>query len=130
MQGEFDQAIRRLPRWILLLSAIGTILAGALTGISSAGGFLLGSLAAYLNLKVIERAANRISRLAGAEGDAKPGSGTGVWVFIQFTGLVLGALVILNVSRFSAAAAFCGFLVCPAAVILEIVYELVTLKHS
>ncbi len=130
MSGDFDQAIQRLPRWILLLAALGTVLAGFLTGLSSAGGFLLGSLAAYLNLRVIERAANRISRLAGADGDSKPGGGAGVWVFIQFSGLVVAALVILNVSRFSAAAAFCGFLVCPAAVILEIVYELVTLKHS
>ena len=130
MAGEFDQAIQRLPRWILLLAVLGTLLAGLRTGLSSAGGFLLGSLAAYLNLRIIERAANRISRLAGAESDSKPGGGTGVWVFVQFSGLVLAALVILNVSRFSAAAAFCGSLVCPAAVILEIVYELVTLKHS
>jgi len=126
---DFERAIARLPRWILLLAAAGTVAAGVFMGLSWAGGFLLGALAAYLNLRVIERAANRISRLAGGS-DAKPGAGTGIWVFIQFGALISGAIVILIVSGFSTTAAFCGFLVCPAAVILEIVYELVTLKHS
>ena len=38
--------------------------------------------------------------------------------------------VIIKYSGFSMAAAFFGFLVCPAAVVLEIVYELVTYEHS
>jgi hypothetical protein len=42
---------------------------------------------------------------------------------------MLGALAILIVSGFSRPAAFCGLLIAPAAVILEVVYELVTLKH-
>ena len=44
--------------------------------------------------------------------------------------LVLGAFVILRISGFSVLAVLCGFLVCPAAVILEIVYELLKYEHS
>jgi hypothetical protein len=51
-------------------------------------------------------------------------------MFIQFAVVVLGAFVILKVSGFNLAAAFFGFLVCPAAAIAEIVYELLTYGHS
>jgi hypothetical protein len=124
---SFENAIARLPRWILLLAAIGTAIAGSFFGLAAAGGFLAGSIAAWVNLRIVERTVDRVSRLAGT---AKPGGGTGTWLLIQFTGLILGAFVILRYSGFSMAAAFCGFLVCPAAVVLEIVYELVTYEQS
>ena len=124
---SFENAIARLPRWILLLAAIGTAIAGSFFGLAAAGGFLAGSIAAWLNLRIVERTVDRVARLAGT---AKPGGGTGTWLLIQFTGLILGAFVILRYSGFSMAAAFCGFLVCPAAVVLEIVYELVTYEQS
>jgi hypothetical protein len=125
---EFDEAIARIPRWILLLAVAGTALAGVLAGLGAAGGFLVGALAAWLNFRVIERAANRLAHLAREEGE-KAGGGTGAWVFIQFTGLILAALAILLVSGFSKSAAFCGLLIAPAAVVVEVVYELVTLRH-
>jgi len=128
-RARFEADIARLPLWILLLALVGAASTGIFLGLRFAGGFLLGSIAAYVNLRLIERAVDRVVRIAGAEGD-KPGRGTGVWVFIQFAGLLLGSLAILNVSGFSLAAAFCGFLVCPAAAILEIVYELVKYDHS
>ena len=131
---SFENAIARLPRWILLLASIGTAVAASFFGIAAAGGFLAGSIAAWVNLRIVERTVNRVARLS-AEKEAKPdtpgpGGGTGTWLLIQFTGLVLGAFVILRYSGFSMAAAFCGFLVCPAAVVLEIIYELVTYEHS
>jgi len=125
MQPEqFEAAILRLPRWLLGLAALGTIGLAAVSGISHAGGFLLGALAAYLNLRLIERAVNRVTSTE------KPTRKPARWLFIQFAGLVLGAFAIIKYSGFSMAAAFFGFLVCPAAVVLEIVYELVTYDHS
>lgn len=124
---SFENAIARLPRWILLLAAAGTAVAGIFFGGAAGSGFLAGSIAAWLNLRIVERTVDRVARLAGI---AKPGGGTGTWLLIQFTGLILGAFVILRYSGFSMAAAFCGFLVCPAAVVLEIVYELVTYEQS
>ena len=124
-QAVFDKAIIRIPRWILGLALAGTVFAGFRYGLSAAGGFLTGALAASLNFWLIERAASRITRLAQHCGE-KSGGGTGTWIFIQFTGLILGALAIIMVSGFSRSAAFCGLLAAPAAVILEVVYELVT----
>jgi hypothetical protein len=126
---EFDRAIARLPLWILGLAILGAAVAGIWCGVASAGGFLTGAVAAYLNFRIIERAANRIARLA-KEGSAGTGGRTGAALLIQFGIFVLGAFVILRFSGFNMAAAFCGFLVCPAAAILEIVYELFKYGHS
>jgi hypothetical protein len=54
----------------------------------------------------------------------------GLRVFIQFALLLLGAFVILRFSGFNFVVALYGFLVCPAAVIVEICYELITYGHS
>lgn len=125
----FTQAIARLPRWILLLAVVGTAGAGFYGGAPVGGGFLLGAVAAFFNFRLIERSVNRLSRLASAEPErAAKARGTGV--FIQFAGLLTGSVVILNYSGFSMAAAFFGFLVCPAAVVLEILYELIKYGYS
>ena len=128
--GGFEEAIVRMPRWILLLAAAGTAVSGTFLGVPVAGGFLLGSIAAYVNFRMIERAVNRAARLSMEPGVKPPGKGTGVWVLIQFSALIFGAFVILKSSGFSLTAAFCGFFVCPAAALIEIVYELVTYDHS
>ncbi len=123
---EFEAAIARLPRWILGLSAAGAAAAGPFFGLEAAGGFLLGAIGAYFNFRLIERAVNRVAR------DATGGAGRkrGNWLLVQFAGLVLGAFVIIRYSGFNLTAAFTGFLVCPVAVILEIVYELLNYDHS
>ena len=126
---DFDKAIARLPAWIIALAIFGAAAAGFWCGIACAGGFLVGALAAYLNFRIIERTANRIARLA-KEGSTGTGGRTGLSLLIQFGIFVLGAFVILEFSGFNMAAAFCGFLVCPAAAILEIVYELFKYGHS
>jgi hypothetical protein len=127
--ADFDSAIARFPAWILALAILGAAAAGVRCGMACAGGFLVGALAAYVNFRIVERAANRIARLA-KEGATGTGRRTGVSLLIQFGIFVLGAFVILRFSGFNMAAAFCGFLVCPAAAILEIVYELFKYGHS
>ncbi len=118
---EFEAAIARLPLWMLGLTVAGTLAAGSIRGLSAAGGFLMGALVAYFNFRLIERAANRIA----GKSARKPRRGAGAWVLIQFAALVFVAFVIIRYSGFNMSAAFLGFFVCPAAVVLEIVYELV-----
>jgi len=98
-------------------------------GLPAGTGFLLGSLAAWLNYRVIVRAVDRVAYLA-ANTQEKRAAGSGKRIFIQFAVLLLGAFAILRFSGFSVVAGFCGFLVCPAAVMLEIVYELFSYGHS
>ncbi len=127
--ADYERAIARLPNWMAVLGVIGTGLAAHYAGLSGAAGFLLGSVAAWLNLRMIERGVNRIVRVTTAE----PGTvstGTGVGIFIQFVIFATIAFVILRFTGFNLMAAMLGFLVCPAAAILEMVYELFTYGHS
>jgi hypothetical protein len=127
--ADYERAIARLPNWMAVLGVIGTGLAARYAGLSGAAGFLLGSVAAWLNLRMIERGVNRIVRLTAAE----PGTvtkGSGVRLFIQFAVFATIAFVILRFTGFNLMAALLGFLVCPAAVVMEIVYELFTYGHS
>ncbi len=129
MQSE--AGIARLPRWMLGLTVAGTVAVTGYWGLRAGGGFLLGALGAWLNLRLLIRAVDHIGRLAlhGNTRDVKPGQ-SGVTVFTQLMALVLGAFVILRISGFNKIAVLCGFLVCPAAVILEILYELLKYDHS
>jgi hypothetical protein len=129
MQSE--AAIARLPHWMLGLAAVGTLAVTVVWGLGFGGGFLLGSLGAWVNLRLLIRAVDRIGRLTvnGNAKDVRPGQ-RAVAVFIQLMALVLGAFVILRFSGFNKVAALCGFFVCPAAVILEILYELLKYDHS
>jgi hypothetical protein len=125
---DYERALARLPNWMMALGVIGTVIAARYAGISGAIGFLLGAVAAWLNLRLIERGVNRIVRLAGEPG--KIGTGSGVGIFVQFVVFATLAFVILRFTGFNPMAALVGFLVCPAAAIIEIVYEIFTYGHS
>ena len=124
----FERAIARLPRWILALAVAGTLFTLVRYGVRTGGVFLLGSIAAWVNLWLVERAARRVTT-PDSDVAAPAGKTAGKRLFFQFAALLIGAFVIIYLSGFSQAGAFCGFLVCPAAVMLEIVYELFTLKR-
>lgn len=119
--AQFEAAIARLPRWLLALAIIGTIIAGSFKGLTAAGGFLVGAIAAWFNLRLVERAVDRLARDAVKDPAKKRRAG----VLLKFAGLLLGAFVIIRYSGFSMGAALLGFFVCPAAVVLEMIYELV-----
>jgi len=124
----FEEGIARLPKWIFVLGLAGTPIAGQFFGLPAALGYLLGAAGAYVNFRLIERFVDRLGRLAtGGQGAPRT---RGIGLFLQFLGLVTGAFVILKVSRLNVVAALCGFLVFPAAALLEILYELLTYGHS
>jgi len=129
LELNFDEGIARVPKIIAVLGLLGTGVAAWLGGLAWALAFPVGAGAAYFNFRLIERAVDRLGRLAGTE-PSKPRRWSGVWMFIQFAVFVLAAFVILRVSGFNVRVATCGFLVCPAAVMVEICYELITYEHS
>ena len=76
--ADYERALARLPNWMIVLAVIGTGVAARYAGLSGAAGFLLGSMAAWLNLRLIERGVNRIVRLVAAEpGTVSTSSGVG-----------------------------------------------------
>ena len=127
--ADYERALARLPNWMAALGLIGTIAAFRQAGASGGAGFLLGVIAAWLNLRLIERGVDRIIRIAtAAPGKLKAGSG--VRMFVQFAIFAAIAFVILRFTGFNLMAALLGFLVCPVAALVEIVYELFTYGHS
>jgi hypothetical protein len=114
---------------MLAVAVIGTGMAGRMGGVAYAGPFLVGAAASYFNFRLIEKAVNKLGEAAKASPERPPRQ-AGFWMFIQFAVFVLGAFVILRLSGFSLLAALSGFLVCPAAAILELVFELFTYGHS
>jgi hypothetical protein len=126
---DFDEGIARVAKLIGLLGLLGTVVAWRIGGLVYGAAFFAGAGAAWFNFKAIERAVDRLGQLAGA-GSSKPARTSGRIMFIQFIIFALGAFVILRVSGFNVAVALCGFLVCPAAVLLEIFYELLTYEHT
>jgi hypothetical protein len=122
---DYDVAIARVPRWIVILGLLGTGIAGRLGGTPYAGSFFLGSIAAWINYKLLERGVNKLDIRVSPRPRAR-----GVRMFIRFALFVLGAFAILKVSGLNVVVALCGLLVCPAAVLVEIFYELLTYGHS
>jgi|SRR6185437_5461190 len=125
---DYERALARLPNWMILLAILGAIYEFKSAGTKGAAGFLVGATAAWLNFRLIERAVNKIVRLATTEQPVQGGRGVGIFLgFVVFGTL---AFVILRFTGFSLIAALLGFLVCPAAAIAEIAYELITYGHS
>ncbi len=130
MVADLDQAVARVPTLIVVLGLIGSGAAGHFGGFPYAGAFLLGSVAAYFNFRLIERLVKRLVEGLSANPE-KPPKAAGLRLFLQLGLFVAGAFVILRFSGFNIIIALYGFLVCPAAVMLEaIFYLLLTYGHS
>jgi hypothetical protein len=127
--GDLDQSVARVPLLIAALGLAGSAVAWYFWGIALATAFLVGSVAVYLNFRLIERFVNRLLR-AVASHPLKPPRRAGIALFLQLALFILGAFVIIHFSGLNIAAVLYGFLVCPAAVMLEAIYYLLTYGHS
>ena|SRR5579871_895457 len=121
-QTLFETALRRITRGTVALAAAGclgyTIWRGWKWGLA----YLLGAAASYLNFRWLKRA---VDALTGAL-SARPSPKYAILIGLRYALLGAGAYVIVNFTSLSLLAASIGLLVPVAAVILEIVYELVT----
>ena len=130
MTVDPERQIRRIPTLIVILGAVGTGVSGLFGGFRYAGAFFIGAGAAYFNFRLVERVVTGLtqrvaeSAMAGAEQSAKAPKMVGIRMAIQFGVFVLGTFVILRLTGFNVVLALMGFFVCPAAVVLEILYEL------
>ena len=112
----YEQVIRRITWIILVLGLAGSIALAALKGIKFGFGFLIGSSVSYLSFWRWQQVVNALS----------PGKKRPAWFFILRI-LVFMALVwvIIKFLELDLAAVVSGLLVSAAAVIIEIIYELV-----
>lgn len=113
----YNQALRRIKRFILIIGAAGAVALTFWKGLSTGSGFLIGAAASYVSFWRWERVVDAVA--------AKPVRRS-TWFFVlRFALLILAAYVIIKVTRVNQAAALAGLLVPAAASVVEITYELI-----
>jgi len=117
----YGRALARIQSLIVFLGAAGMVAAGVYGGWRWAAGYLLGAIASYANFRWLKQI---VSALSDAAARKSPGTRVAVIFGLRYLLLGISAYAILNYSTLSLAAALAGLFVSVAAVILEILYEL------
>jgi len=113
----YDQVVRRITRIILALGLIGAASVAVLKGIPSGLSFLIGSAVSFTSFWGWR---HLVDALGPNPKPRKP-----VFFVIRLLALVAVAWVIIKFLGLNVAAAALGLLVSGAAVVLEIIYELI-----
>jgi ATP synthase I chain len=124
-QAYFDAALRRIVHWSVGLAGAGCLICLVLRGWNWAAAFLLGAGAGYLNFRWLKRIVDAL----GAASEARPRARFAVLSGLRYLLLAAGAYAILNLTNLSLPAALTGLFVPVAAVILEIIFELIYASH-
>ena len=116
------RALDRIKFLIVFLSGAGTLAALVYGGWRWALGYMLGTAAGYLNFRWLKKL---VDSLGEAAGGTPPRARVAVFLGLRYLLLAAGGYVILNFTTLSLAAGLIGLFVSAAAVILEILYEIV-----
>ncbi len=117
----YGRALARIQYLMMVLGGAGLAAAAIYGGWRWSAGYLLGAIASYVNFRWLKQI---VSALSDAAAKKPPSTRVAVIFGLRYLLLGIGAYAILNFSTLSLAAAFAGLFVSVAAVILEILYEL------
>ena len=117
-----DRALGRIHNFMAVLSAAGTIASGVYGGWRWMAGFLLGAGASWINFRWLKQLVNSIGVAATKKA---PKARVAVFLGMRYLLLAAAGYVILNYSTLSLWAALIGLFVPAAAVILEVLFELI-----
>jgi len=120
-QALFDSALRRITRASVALAAAGCLILLPLRGWTWALAYLVGGAASYLNFRWLKRLVEAL----GAAARRRPSPRFAIFLGLRYLLLAAGAYVIVNFTSLSLPAALIGLFVPVAAVILEILFELI-----
>ena len=118
----YGRALARIQYLMWILSGAGLLVAAVYGGWRWAAGYLLGAIASYANFRWLKQMVSALSDAAAAK---SPGTRFAVIFGLRYLLLGIGGYAILNFSTLSLTAAFVGLFVSVAAVILEILFELI-----
>ncbi len=125
MNGDFyERALRRVQIFAVAVGLAGALAFLAVQGLRPATGFLMGAALSVLNFR-------GLAMLAGAIGGSKrPGAIAAVLIALRYL-LIGGAIyVMIKFLEVTPLAVLWGLLAAFAAVILEILYELIFRVHE
>jgi hypothetical protein len=117
-----DRAVVRIFRLTIVMTLLGAAGCFALGGWRVGSGFLLGSLVALANFRWLKRSVYALGEAASGKA---PKASVAVFLGLRYLLLGLGAYAILRFSEISLTACLVGLFVPAAAVILEILIELI-----
>lgn len=123
----FAGAVRRIHLWMAITAVAGTAAGLVLGGWPGAGGFLLGAAISWLNFRWLKRLTDSLG--AATASGSPPRARAAVFLGLRYALLALVAYVILRFSVLSLTALLGGIFVSVAAVILEIVFELLYARN-
>ena len=120
----YQQALRRVRFLALAVGVAGTVAILVAYGLRTATGFMLGSALSILNFRGLSMLVNAIG------GTAKPGPLAAVLITLRYLLIGFAIYVIVRFLGVTPAAVVWGLLAAFAAVILEILYELIFRIHE
>jgi hypothetical protein len=115
----YDRALTRVKRLTLAVALAGTAAVFFARGRGAAAGFLAGAGISYVNFELL----CGLSHVMG--GSASKGRGWGVLIALRYAVVGAAVYVIVRVLGITPVAVLAGLLAAFAAVILEILYELI-----
>jgi len=120
MNFDYDRALARIKRLTVLAGVAGAAAMAIMRGMEPAAGFLAGAVISLLNFQ-------GLCKLSGVLGGSPGGAARGWAVLIALRYVVVGAAVyvIVRVLGITPLAVLVGLLAVFAAVLLEILYELI-----
>ena len=119
----YDRALERIAKAAFAIAAGGTILAWALRGWRWGAGFAVGAAASWLNYRWLK---NIVDALSGRKPQRKR---VAVMAALRYLLLGGGAYVIVTYSEISVSAALFGLFAAVAAVVVEIILQLVYARN-
>ena len=120
-QAFYDSALRRIAGSTVALAAAGCVVLLLWKGWTWAIAYLLGAGASYLNFLWLKRLVDAL----GGTARTRPSARFAILIGLRYLLLAAGAYVIVTFTSLSLPAALTGLFVPVAAVILEIVFELI-----
>jgi len=120
-QALYDSAVHRIARSTVALSVAGGLLLMLWKGWNWAVAYLVGAAASYLNFRWLKRL---VEALGGAA-QSRPSPRFAILMGLRYLLLAGGAYAIVTFTPLHLPAALTGLFVPVAAVILEIVFELI-----
>jgi hypothetical protein len=116
---DYDRALSRIKYLTLAVGLFGTVAILITRGRAAAAGFLAGSGISYVNFELLSGLAHVMG------GSAPKARGWGVLIALRYAIVGTAVYVIVRVLGITPVAVLAGLLAAFAAVILEILYELI-----
>ena len=116
---DYDRALTRIKHLTLLVGVLGTAAVFLVRGRGAAAGFLAGAGISYVNFELL----SGLAQMMGAT--APKARGWGVLIALRYAIVGIAVYVIVRILGIAPVAVLAGLLAAFAAVILEILYELI-----